>query len=361
MMIPMSSSYVDGLDKILWTFTRFVLLSVEIAIIALGFISARQTHEVGVRRVFGLSAIVSLCYCILQGALELAISDPHFSSDNERFDVFGFGGLPFIIVSSGIFILIYLLLIALTGCRGTTFFRLPAYFFLTKYSVFLYCGFLLLVYIPNFFGGIAFYLGNFGGLCAINFSTVMYYICYNPLVYLVFLRGYLSPQKGPFAFLYRSQHYRDSHYNTMLSINSGDIASRSGGTEPSSDTVPYASQRYQFRNHEQQEPRPGAREDHGLIDVTSPAHATLPPQMKPALGGFSAEDEDGSSERCVLLPPGEDQLVELSGETGLVGVTLPQFPLYTALAPMDVDFYSGQPDPSLFLTDPHLVDDSSLH
>ncbi|VDK89645.1 unnamed protein product [Dibothriocephalus latus] len=57
--------------------------------------------------------------------------------------------------------------------------------------------------------------------CVIAFSSFLYYLCYAPLVYVLFLRGYLSSRKGHFAFLYRSDLYRSQ--DVGLSVNSGDI------------------------------------------------------------------------------------------------------------------------------------------
>lgn len=203
-------------DKILWALLRFTLMSAELSLFAVGCANSRRYKRLSEKSIVALSITVSLVHGVIQGCVDLTSDSP---SDIEF--TLGFGGIKLAICTSAVCFLIYLSLLVMLTMRRNLFFHLPAYFHLTKTSVYVYCIFLLAVYSTLLFGGIAFFSGQTNGLCAIAFSSFLYYLFYAPLVYVLFLRGYFSSRKGHLAFLYQSDLYRSR--DVGLSVNSGDI------------------------------------------------------------------------------------------------------------------------------------------
>nr|VZI33429.1 unnamed protein product [Spirometra erinaceieuropaei] len=340
--------------NILWVLLRFILLSTELSLFSAGCVNSRRYKRLSDKSIIVLSITVSLLHGLIQGCVDLTSVS---SSDVEY--ILGFGGIHLAICTSAVCFLLYLYLLIMLTMRRNLFFNLPAYFHLTRASVYVYCLFLLAVYSPSLFGGIAFVAGQTNGLCAIAFSSFLYYLFYAPLVYVLFLRGYFSSRKGHLAFLYRSDLYRSQEVG--LSVNSGDIrvpsySAVSGNSDP---PTPLPAPRMLAE-------RCGSTLSPPARTTSYPPTAFIPGARVSTKGGGDGEDArlDWASGEFLVDRGGscdDDVSPILPRVPGAcsTGDGLPKIgelladPERLLSAEDDEDFYSGQPDPALFETGAH--------
>ncbi|BHF66162.1 Transmembrane protein adipocyte-associated 1 [Sparganum proliferum] len=326
----------------------------ELLLFSAGCVNSRRYKRLSDKSIIVLSITVSLLHGLIQGCVDLTSVSP---SDVEY--ILGFGGIHLAICTSAVCFMLYLYLLIMLTMRRNLFFNLPAYFHLTRASVYVYCLFLLAVYSPSLFGGIAFVAGQTNGLCAIAFSSFLYYLFYAPLVYVLFLRGYFSSRKGHLAFLYRSDLYRSQEVG--LSVNSGDIrvpsySAVSGNSDP---PTPLPVPRMLAERCDSTLPPPAR-------NTSYPATAFIPDSRVSTKGGADGEDVrlDWASGEFLVDRGGncdEDVSPILPRVPGACsnGDGLPKIgelladPERLLSAEDDEDFYTGQPDPALFEAGAH--------
>lgn len=97
-------------DIIFWILVRFFLLSTEISVVVFCLAFGHLDSRTSIKRVFLVTAFISLIYSTIQGCLELINPDEEFYITSENTQLFGHGGMVFWSFTSGFFALIYLLL-----------------------------------------------------------------------------------------------------------------------------------------------------------------------------------------------------------------------------------------------------------
>ncbi|KAK3102018.1 hypothetical protein FSP39_008159 [Pinctada imbricata] len=197
----------DIADKVLWLILRFFLLATELSIVIFGLAFGHLDSYKSIQRVLFITCCISLVYSGTQGTLEFEYPDPQFhvkkSSANDtdlNFDIFGHGGMIFWLTSSLFFFAAYSVIIILPLTKLKEKLALPP-----KRSFYMYCAFLAFLNLMQAIGSGMLYGEVFEGMCLVDATSYLYFTCFAPLVYLVFLRKFFREVQPGILFSYKNQ------------------------------------------------------------------------------------------------------------------------------------------------------------
>ncbi|KAL8587153.1 hypothetical protein ACOMHN_026121 [Nucella lapillus] len=229
MTVKASGEAVNIADRILWLTLRFFLLSTEASVITFGFYFGYLDSKTSIQRVLACSSFFALAYSAVQGTLEMKYEHKHYNvaqADNstENFDLFAHGGMIFLSTSSAFFCLIYFIILIMPLTKIREKLILPS-----KPSFYYYVAFLAVLNLVQAVGGLLLYQEIDHALCIVDTTTYMYFILFDPLVYVTFLWKFLRSPQSSSSLLFSYSHQDDdvshdghltpSPHSAPLSIN----------------------------------------------------------------------------------------------------------------------------------------------
>ncbi|CAF0955332.1 unnamed protein product [Adineta ricciae] len=189
-----AQSHVKGIIlKVLWLLVRFILLCTELSLLLFGICfgrsnSNRQWLQTG--RILIISSFFGLIYTIIQGVLEFRGDTRPSSFLLANYNLYSYGGMKFLLISSALFLLMYIIVFFLPClCR-----RHRKYLPIRR-SFYFYCLIMAFINMIQVIGTIL----NLAettkyAMCMVDGTTCIFYICFAPFVYHQFLRRALSSQ-----------------------------------------------------------------------------------------------------------------------------------------------------------------------
>nr|XP_022299220.1 transmembrane protein adipocyte-associated 1 homolog [Crassostrea virginica] len=196
----------DITDKVLWLVLRFFLLATEMSIIVFGLAFGHLDSRKSIQSVLLVTSCVALIYSCTQGTLEFEYPDPRFHVEKgsnetyQNFDIFAHGGMIFLITSSLVFFLAYTVIFILPWTSLKEKWSLPP-----KKSFYRYAAFLSFLNLVQAIGSGMLYGKIQEGMCLVDLTSYIYFTCFVPLVYLVFLRKFFMHTQPRILFSYKSQ------------------------------------------------------------------------------------------------------------------------------------------------------------
>lgn len=196
----------DIADKVLWLILRFFLLATELSIVIFGLAFGHLDSRKSIQSVLAVTSCIALLYSSTQGTLEFMYPDPNFqvqksaNSTIQDFDIFGHGGMIFWLSSSLFFFVAYTGIFILPWTSLREKLALPP-----KRSFYRYCAFLAMLNAAQAIGSALIYSAIQNGMCVVDVTTFVYFTCFSPVVYLVFLRKFFRVSQPGILFSYKSQ------------------------------------------------------------------------------------------------------------------------------------------------------------
>lgn len=236
-------------NKIVWLIVRFGQLSTELSVVLFGLFFGKLGTGRVILRIMFLTIPISLLYITIQAFLELVYPDQHYIiyvDDDHYYDLYGHGGMIFWFISSIIFFLIYTTIFLLPFTRLKTTFPIP-----TKKSFYVYCFLMAILCFLQLVGAALTYATFDSGLCLLDFTSLVNFTLFGPLVYIVFLRKFFQKEV---SFLNRYPIDDDLSYNH--SLGSTDPLNRSVNSSYNTGNVLISANKYRkksslFSNYEQ--------------------------------------------------------------------------------------------------------------
>lgn len=199
----------DYADKAIWLILRFFLLATEMSIIIFGIAAGHLDSRKGIQRVLLATTFIALVYSFTQGSLEFTQPDPKFrvskpgqgvNATTIDYDIFGHGGMIFWLSSSLCFFVIYLCIFILPWTSLKEKLSLPP-----KKSFYWYAFSLAILNLVQAIGSCLLYASLLNGMCVVDLTTYIYFTCFAPLVYMVFLHNFFSTSQTRINFSYKTQ------------------------------------------------------------------------------------------------------------------------------------------------------------
>ncbi|CAF4575814.1 unnamed protein product, partial [Rotaria sp. Silwood2] len=194
MIFAEQTSYAKGIIlKILWLLVRFTLLCTELSLLVFGIYFGRSSPNrpwMKTIKILIISSICSLIYTITQAILEFRGDTRPSSFQITNYNLYSYGGMKFLLISSSIFLIMYIIIFFLPFLCHQHRKYLPI-----RRSFYIYC------FIMAFINGIQIIATIFNltettkySMCIVDGTTCIFYICFAPFVYHQFLRRALSAQ-----------------------------------------------------------------------------------------------------------------------------------------------------------------------
>uniref|UniRef100_A0A914WV83 Transmembrane protein adipocyte-associated 1 homolog n=1 Tax=Plectus sambesii TaxID=2011161 RepID=A0A914WV83_9BILA len=202
MCISATNNVGETVDRILWLVLKFFLLSAELCVLTFGLLFGHLDSRTSIRRVLAATIFISLLHSSVQTLLEFKWYDTKFVvHDPEEFDLYAHGGMAFWMVTSGFFVLIYVVVCALPlfPCIRNRI-TLPQ-----KPEFYGYCLGLAVLNAAQVIGAGLIFANAMDGMCVVDVTSYAYFALYTPVVYFVFLRRSLSSNQGGPLFSYHQQ------------------------------------------------------------------------------------------------------------------------------------------------------------
>jgi hypothetical protein len=175
----------DETDKVLWILARFVFLLAELGVLALSICIGHLGHS-GVRNLILGAAVIAAVYSSIQAYVEF--NSPYYGNTVMRsgFEMYGQGGPLFCLLSSLLYICLYLgvFFLPFWPCRPVAILPQPLLF----YS---YVSFHLVLNIVTTIGTILLLASQSAGMCITNVTSFVYFSCLPGLAFLCFVRPWL--------------------------------------------------------------------------------------------------------------------------------------------------------------------------
>lgn len=200
-------------DRVMWLILKFFLLASELSVLTFGILFGHLDSKSSIQRVLTVTFLASLIYSSTQGVLEFLHKNDsfHFIHDGSSdYTLFGHGGMIFWFTSSFILSMIYATICLLPSTNLIPPSTLPK-----KKSFYVYCGILSTLNCLQGVGSVMLYVGVVPGFCILDLTTYLYFTCFAPLIYLVFLYSFMNSKRFPsLLFSYRHQsEYSDNYEN----------------------------------------------------------------------------------------------------------------------------------------------------
>ncbi|UJR09508.1 hypothetical protein I4U23_013746 [Adineta vaga] len=194
MTFPDLKSHIKGIIlKILWLLVRFILLCTELSLLLFGICFGRSNSNrqwLQTARILIVSSLCSLIYTLIQGVLEFRGDARPSSFLLSNYNLYSYGGMKFLLISSALFLLMYIIIFFLPLlCR-----RHRKYLPIRR-SFYFYCLILAFINMIQVLGTILSLTETTKyAMCIVDGTTCIFYICFAPFVYHQFLRRALSSQ-----------------------------------------------------------------------------------------------------------------------------------------------------------------------
>jgi hypothetical protein len=182
-----------NIHKILWLLVRFTLLCTELSLLFFGIYFGRSNPNrqwLKTTKILIISSICSLIYTITQTVLEFRGDTRPSNFQMTNYNLYSYGGMKFLLISSSIFLLMYIIIFFLPClCRPHRKY-LPI-----RQSFYIYCLIMAFINMIQIIGTILNLTESTKySMCIVDATTCIFYICFAPFVYHQFLRRALSSQ-----------------------------------------------------------------------------------------------------------------------------------------------------------------------
>ncbi|CAF3446392.1 unnamed protein product [Rotaria socialis] len=194
MIFAEQTSSVKGIIiKVLWLLVRFTLLCTEFSVLVFGIYFGRSYPNrpwIKIIKVLIISSLCSLIYTVIQAVLEFRGDARPNDFQMTSYNLYSYGGMKFLLMSSSIFLIMYIVI-----CLLPLLCRQHRKYLPIRRSFYIYC------FIMAFINGIQI-VGTTLNLtesskyatCIVDGTTCIFYVCFAPFVYHQFLRRALSSQ-----------------------------------------------------------------------------------------------------------------------------------------------------------------------
>ncbi|XP_020605974.1 transmembrane protein adipocyte-associated 1 homolog isoform X3 [Orbicella faveolata] len=176
------------LTKILWLLLCCFLLAVELSVIIFGVWAGNmQDGRKGVQRVLCVSSLFAIAYSSAQATLEF-IRCPGINGKiygKTKYDLYGHGGLLFMASTSLFLALVYFVIVILPCTKLRERCIIPE-----RKSFYVYCGVLCVVNLLQGCTSLLLYESITQSLCVLDFTMILYYTMFGPMVYWTFLKDF---------------------------------------------------------------------------------------------------------------------------------------------------------------------------
>lgn len=201
----------DTADKAIWLILRFFMLATEMSIVIFGIAFGHLDSKRSIQRVLLVTTCIALIYSVTQGTLEFTQPDPKFHVQKNTgskgsnttlvdYDIFGHGGMIFWLTSSLCFFMVYTVIFIMPWTSLKEKLALPP-----KKSFYWYCFFLAVLNLTQAIGSGLLYGSILNGMCVVDLTTYIYFTCFAPLVYMVFLHKFFRTSQTRILFSYKTQ------------------------------------------------------------------------------------------------------------------------------------------------------------
>lgn len=208
-------------EKVGWVFTKFVYLAAEICILIItscfGWIGKNGLY---ISLIIG--TVISLVVCSIQLNLEINVPYYGYKVIHTGVDLYGHGGPVYHCVLSGIFTLIYLLVMILP-CLPRNKIKIQV-----TAAYYCYCIPQFVLNLITFIGALLVAENKHRGLCMTDFTSFIYFSFTPALVYLCYIRQKVTFKTPNFLFAYTAQVDENQDEGMFIhsdSLNSFDQAS----------------------------------------------------------------------------------------------------------------------------------------
>lgn len=187
-----NSPFDEILFKTLWLVVRFTFLATELSLLLFGVCFARVLSDrqaLKTVQILLISFFVSTIYTTIEAILEFRGDTRPIQWSTSNYNLYAYGGMKFLLVSSSIFLLMYIIICFLPClCRHHQEY-LPA-----RRSFYFYCFLLALINLVQVIGTILNITETtVHSVCIVDGTTWIFSIFFAPFVYYQFVRRALSP------------------------------------------------------------------------------------------------------------------------------------------------------------------------
>ncbi|CAF3397882.1 unnamed protein product [Rotaria socialis] len=173
--------------KILWLCIRFVLLWTELSVVLFGIFFGRSNSNrpsIKAVKVLIISFIFTSIYIAIQALLEFLGDTRPIQFQTSNYHLYSYGGMKFLLISSSIFLTLYIIIFSLPCFCA----RLRKYLPIRR-SFYFYCFILALINTIQIVGtALNLTDTTIYSMCIVDGTTFTFYICFAPFVYYQFLR-----------------------------------------------------------------------------------------------------------------------------------------------------------------------------
>lgn len=176
--------------KILWLLLSTFLLAVELSVIIFGVWAGNmRDSRKGVQKVLLVASICAVAYSSVQAVLEF-VNCPGVNGiygKMTKYDVYGHGGSLFWSSTSLFMAMVYFIIVILPWTKLRECCVIPA-----RRSFYIYCGFLSFINLVQGCASLLLHVRIHESLCILDFTVLVYYTLFGPLVYWTFLKDFFS-------------------------------------------------------------------------------------------------------------------------------------------------------------------------
>ncbi|CAF2523748.1 unnamed protein product [Rotaria sp. Silwood2] len=173
--------------KILWLCIRFILLLTELSVLLFGICFGRSNSNrpsIKTLKVLIISFMFASIYITIQAVLEFRGDTRPIKFQTSDYHLYSYGGMKFLLISSSIFLSMYIIVFFLPCLCHRHKKYLPI-----RRSFYLYCFVLALINMIQIIGTILNLTdATINSICIVDGTTFTFYICFAPFVYYQFLR-----------------------------------------------------------------------------------------------------------------------------------------------------------------------------
>lgn len=227
----------DLTDTVLWLAVRYALLAIELCVVIFGIGFSHLDSKSSIKLILFITCLISLCYSVVQGCLEVIYPDAHYEDPKEH-DIFTHGGMIFWCVTSSVFCLAYIIVFLLPYTPVKNRIQLPA-----KRSFYCYVVSLAILNFCQGVGSALVYEDIQPAICLVDITSFLYFTCFAPLIYITFLHNFFRASKNLLLLSYASQpdENDDETHHLPYAVSRDDTFTQSlydstefgqGGTPP---------------------------------------------------------------------------------------------------------------------------------
>lgn len=204
-MVVHSTVDAHTADRVMWIILKFFLLATEISVVVFSLLFGHLDSRTSIQRVILVTFSIALAYSLTQGVLEFVHENKAFhgisGEAGDTYTLFGHGGMLFWFISSLCLTVVYVIVCFLPLVPRQRLFTLPS-----RKSFYLYCALMATLDAAQTIGSGLIYFGTIYGMCVVDVTAYLYFTCFAPFIYIMFLRNFFAvTPPADILFSYKSQ------------------------------------------------------------------------------------------------------------------------------------------------------------